>query len=317
MTALESRWGSLEPGKGFQRIDESHPLDFYIGIDISEHRILLLLLDSELRVPVQSQAIGVLCRQRQDGRWALMFSLSRPEFGPLFSHLCEDFVESCRQISDKSIAGGLILSRFERWQRLLRSGSTGLLDESAQKGLLGELLFLQQFALPTYGATAALEGWVGPLEAEQDFRYIDRIFEIKTIGPDALNVKISSAEQLDDTDRPIQLVVAVLDQTDRTDTGAFCLSDIVAELRQELRVDPGASSLFDDRLLSAGYFDRDEYSTRFYRLGRFRRFAIREGFPRIMQSLLPSGIRNVRYGLDLQACLSYEVTGTVKEPNEP
>jgi hypothetical protein len=246
-----------------------------------------------------------------------MFSLSRPEFGALFSHLCEDFVESCRRISDKSIAGELIFSRFDRWQRLLRSGSTGLLDESAQKGLLGELLFLQRFALPTYGAVSALEGWVGPLEAEQDFRYIDKIFEIKTVGPDALGVKISSAEQLDATDRPIQLVVAVLDQIDRTNTDAFCLSDIVAELRQELRIDPVASALFDDRLLSAGYFDRDEYSAPSYRLGRLRTFAVREGFPRIMHSRLPSGIGSVRYELSLQACRPFEVTDAVEESNGP
>ena len=310
MTIFEPRWGSFESGRGFQRVDEDHPLDFYIGVDISDHRVLLLVMESELHVPVQSQAIQVLCRQRQDGRWALMFSLLRPDLGVIFSHLCEDLVESSRKISDKSKAGELILSRFVYWQRLLRSGSTGLLDESVQKGLLGELLFLQRLALPVYGAISALEGWVGPLNAEQDFRYVDRIFEIKTIGPDALTVKISSAEQLDDTDRPIQLVLAVLDQTDRIDADAFCLLSIVAELRQELLSDPAASALFDDRLLSIGYFDRDEYSTRFFRFDRFRHFAICEGFPRIMQSRLSSAIGSVRYELDLQACLPYEIADT-------
>ncbi|MCX5807223.1 MAG: PD-(D/E)XK motif protein [Proteobacteria bacterium] len=313
MTTFESRWGSFGPGRGFQRVDEDHPLDFYIGVDISDHRVLLLVMESELHVPMQSQAIQVICSRRQDGRWALMFSLLRPDLGVIFSHLCEDIVESSRKISDKSKAGELILSRFVRWQRLLRSGSTGLLDESVQKGLLGELLFLRQLALPVYGTISALEGWVGPLNAEQDFRYVDRIFEIKTIGPDALTVRISSAEQLDDTDRPIQLVLVVLNQTDRTDADAFCLSSIVAELRQELLFDPAASALFGDRLLSIGYFDRDEYSTLFFRFDRFRYFAIREGFPRIVRSRLPLAVSSVRYELYIQACLPYEIVGTREE----
>jgi len=314
MTPFESCWESLEPGKGYKRIDESHPLDFYIGVDSSGLRVLLLVLDNELSVPVQSQAIQVLCRQRQDGRWALMFCLSRPELGSLFSHLCEDLVESCRQISDKIIAGNLILSRFDRWQRLLRSGSTGLLDESTQKGLLGELLFLQRFALPVYGRIAALEGWVGPLNAEQDFRYTDAIFEIKTIGPDAHKIRISSARQLDDADRPLQLVVVMLDQAGRTEAGAFCLSGLVGELRHELCLDIQASSLFADLLISAGYFDREEYGLRFFRFRHFRHFAVREGFPRIIESRLIPAIGNVRYELDLEACLPYEVQDPEKEP---
>jgi hypothetical protein len=303
---FESRWGTLEPGKGYKRVDESHPLDFYIGVDSSDNRVLLLVQDSELCVPVQGQAIHVLCRQRQDGRWALIFSLLRPEFGTLFSHLCEDLIESSRQISDKKTAGGFILSRFDRWQRLLRSGNTGLLDESDQKGLLGELLFLQRFALPIYGNLAALEGWIGPLAAEQDFRYHDAFFEIKTIGPDALRVKISSAEQLDNIDRPLQLVAVIIDQADRTNPGAFCLSGTVEDLEQKLQSDPLASSFFSDRLLSAGYYDRDEYGMRFFRFNRFRCFDVREGFPRIVRSQLTAAISGVRYELDLQACAPFE-----------
>lgn len=313
MTTFESRWESLEPGRGFKRVEESHPLDFYIGIDGSGSRVLLLIQDSELYVPLQGQAINVLCRQRHDGRWALMFALLRPELRTLFSHLCEDLIESSHQISEKSAAGSFVLSRFDRWQRLLRSGSQGLLDESAQKGLLGELQFLLRVALPIYGGMTSLEGWSGPLDAEQDFRYPDKAFEIKTIGPETTRVKISSAGQLDNIDRPLRLVVVILDPSDRTDPEAFSLSGAVAEIRERLHFDPPALSFFNDRLLSAGYLDRDEYGVRFFKLNCFRYFDVREGFPRIMQSRISPAIGSVRYEIDIQACLPYEESNTGRE----
>jgi hypothetical protein len=307
MTGIEERWASLEPGRGFTRVDETHPLDFYIGVDSTDRRLLLLVTEREPRVPTQSEAVQVYCRQRRDNRWALVFSLSRPELGSVFSYLCEDLVESSRQISDKSIAGEIVMNRFDRWQRLLRSGNTGLLDESAQKGLIGELLFMRDFALPAYGAMNTIEGWTGPLSAEHDFRFVDGIFEIKTIGAGALGVKISSEEQLDDCDRQLQLVVVVLENRDSKDENAVCLSGLVNELREELKTDHSVAVLFEDRLLSVGYLDREEYGVRFFRLERFRHFAVRDGFPRIVRSQLPSAVHNVRYEIDLRGCLPFEI----------
>ena len=63
MMPIEARWEMLEPG-GFQRIDEDHPLDFYLGMDVSGERVLLLIIQDEETVPVQSQAINVFCRKR-------------------------------------------------------------------------------------------------------------------------------------------------------------------------------------------------------------------------------------------------------------
>ncbi len=311
MTTFESKWSNLEAGKGFKRIDENHPLDFYIGTDIHGEWVLLLLIDKNVSVPTQSQAIQVFCRQRQDKRWALTFKLLRSDLGQLFSHLCKDLVESSRHIQDKSEAAEIVLVRFARWQRLLKSGHTGLLDESVQLGLLGELLFLQRFALQKYGSIIAIGGWVGPLDAEQDFRYPDNLFEVKTVGSEVLKVMISSAEQLDDADRPIQLVVMVLDHADRNDDGALCLSGVIENMRKELQHDAQSLSLFNDRLMSVGYYDREEYGIRFYQLNNIRRFTVCKDFPRIIRSQLPAGIGRVKYELDLHTCLPYTLDDNV------
>jgi hypothetical protein len=65
--------------------------------------------------------------------------------------------------------------------------------------------------------------------------------------------------------------------------------------------------LFEERLLAAGYFERDEYRRYIYSLDRFRHFNVTEGFPRIARSGLPEGIGSVFYELDLRACECFEI----------
>jgi hypothetical protein len=307
MIPFESRWELLEPGRGFQRVDEEHPLDFYLGLDVSGERVLLLVTDDDADIPTPTQAIEVFCRHRQDGRWALMFRLVRPELGRIFSHLCEDLVEFGRNMSKESRPAKAVIKRFSRWQRLLERGHDGLLDESGIRGLIGELLYLSHFALPAYGQVPALEGWVGPLDAEQDFRYPGSVVEVKSLRPSTSRVKISSAEQLEDPGCPLQLVTLTLNPSQRGDNDSFCLPDIIAGLRNRFEDDPLASSLFEERLLSAGYMEHEAYQGYVYQAGGFRHFSVREGFPRIVRSGLPAGIGSVVYELDLGACQMYEI----------
>lgn len=305
MMPIEARWEILEPG-GFQRIDENHPLDFYLGMDVSGDRVLLLIIQGEETVPVQSQAINVVCRKRHDGQWALMFRLVRSELGRLFSHLCEDLVESSRNLTDMTNPARFVLARFERWQRLLKHGHTGLLDESALRGLICELLYLRQISIPRYGLAPAIKGWLGPLDAAQDFHYPDGYCEVKSIRTGSSRVIISSADQLDVTVMPLELVAIILDPADRDSSDAFCLPDIISNMRHLLEGDPVALSTFEERLLAAGYIDSDEYRSLFFKSGKFRFFAVCDGFPRIMRSSLSSGINKVTYELDLTFCEPFE-----------
>lgn len=306
MTPFEARWETVEPGGGFRRVDEEHPLDIYIGVDVSGERVLLLVTDQDVEIPPQTHAIHVLSRTRQDGRWALMFKLVSPELGRVFSHLCEDLVEFGRNLPKDSTPGKTMIGRFVRWQRLLERSGTGLLDEPAIRGLLGELLFLSSFALPVYGAVPALEGWVGPFDAEQDFRYPDCTYEIKTVSPAATQVKISSAEQLEDPGSPFQLVLVPISTAERSSETTVTLPALISSLRERFDGDQLACSLFEERLVSAGYLDDDGYRILVYRAGTFRHFIVGEGFPRIVRSQLPAGIGRVRYELDLSACSGFE-----------
>lgn len=302
----EARWKTLEAGKGFIRVDEEHPLDFYIGMDSTGERVLLLVSDESTEVQNQTQVIQVNCKQRNDSRWALTFRLTRPELSRIFSHLCEDLVEFGRNTASVSDAAKTTMKRFLQWQRLLEKSTSGLLDESSLRGLIGELIFFENIALPAYGNVPALEGWVGPLDAEQDFRYSDAVFEIKTIYPNSMHVKISSAEQLEDIGSQLYLVTISLNSSDKTGDRSFCMLELISRLRDRFEKDVTASRLFEERLIAAGYIDHEEYAKHFFQFTGIRKFAVAGNFPRITRSSLTDGIGRVSYEVEIPFLQQFE-----------
>jgi hypothetical protein len=311
MTTFETRWREMPvhpESSAFQRVDELHPLDFYLGRESSGEWVLLLITEERPASSREYQAIHVIYRQRNDGRWALLFRLMRTELEKLFSLLCEDLVESSRNIQDPSRAASFVLARFARWQKLLEQGHSGLLDEAAMRGLIGELLFLEKQTIPSTGLREAVNGWVGPAGAARDFRFSEHEYEIKTIRTGANRVIVSSAEQLDLPMKLLDLVIVLLDEAElESHSEAFTPLGIVERLRESMESDPVALEAFEAKLMDAGFVAREEYGERAYIFRQFRMFRIGEGFPAIRRSQLPAGIGKVTWELEIQAILSFEL----------
>ncbi len=293
----------------YRRVDERHPLDLYAGISADGARQLLLISDHEPPPLKNYNAFELAKGKREDGRWSLIVELRKAEFGRLFAHLCEDLIESTRIDCSSAEAPGFVVQRIARWQRLLDRDLKGLLEEQAIRGLVGELLFLERHVIPHFGADRAVNAWQGPLDLPQDFRFPDRLVEIKSGGTGNPSVWISSAEQLDVSDTRLFLAVALIDSADSTTSGAFPVSGLVARISQSLNKFDEASKDFDDRLALAGYVDRPEYSAKWFLLHKFRFFEVTGTFPRLRRSQLDAAILDVSYRLDLNACTSFERTG--------
>lgn len=265
MKSFEQRWKELhsrptEPV--FQRVDESHILDFYLGRDICGEPLLLLLTDSKPPTFPMIQSIKISSAIRQDGRWVLILKLVYPELLRVFSHLCEDLVESSRYCEDIANGASFVLYRFLRWKRLLERGKQATLDELALRGLIGELLFMEQMCVLGHGLRESLEAWVGPSGSDQDFRFSNFWYEVKTIRPGSSSIKISSIEQLD-ADSEGKLVIVILDTANKIEPDSFTVIELIGRLRQAFSFDPAISLKFEDKLLDVGYIEQSEYSDLF------------------------------------------------------
>jgi hypothetical protein len=154
--------------------------------------------------------------------------------------------------------------------------------------------------------------WVGPLGADQDFVFEDRRYEIKTIRQGADSIGISSAEQLDVTAQQLNLVVVILDDVPVESGGAsFSALELVNRVRSLVSSIPAALDKLDERLVAAGFIEREEYGTYRFACRRIRQFRVDWNFPRLVRSALPHGIGRVTYEIRLEDCLPFEDCDTV------
>ena len=119
--------------------------------------------------------------------------------------------------------------------------------------------------------TSVIEGWVGPLEAAQDFILPVMRIETKAIQPDARVVRISSADQLY-YNGPLTLGVVTL-ATVMAESAGVTPRDVSDVVREELRSQGlhAALSVFESRLAAGGFLEAEaDLSLR----SEFRKFAI-------------------------------------------
>jgi hypothetical protein len=311
MKPIEKIWQELI-GRGrsdwpvYQRVDDTHPIDFYAGIGADGTRVLMLISAPEPAGPPSYHAFEVIKARRNDGRWTVTVELRRSEFSHVFGHLCDDLISAARTESTPDDAANFLIARIHRWQKLLSRERTGLLSIEEIRGLIGELLFLQKMCSIEKHPDAAVRSWEGPLDAPQDFRLADRFVEVKTCGPSNLNTWISSEDQLDQRTMPIVLSVAVVEPSDSLAPNSFTLSNLVTQLHDKLSHSRTALEAFEEKIKLTGYVDRQEYTQDCFAFREFRHFAVQNAFPRLARSLLPEAIVSVRYQLDLSKCRSFE-----------
>jgi hypothetical protein len=304
------RWQDLKSHgetNAHQLYDASHPLQLFFGYDVSGERIFFLISpEAPKHLPAQSESIDFRLLQRHDGLYTLILRLLKPDQDSVFNHLCWDLAESTRSCNDSTTGTAMFLERYRRWQRLLERGRAGLLSEIEVKGLIGELLFLESFLFVKYGTSAALKGWLGPTGADQDFRFDDYWYEVKTSEPGAPTVRISSLEQLD-TDKLGQLCIVFLEKAGGELQGAVSLNAMVTKIRDIVSADAEAADTFERRLDAIGYIDRREYSEDLFVLRRIRRFLVDQTFPRIRHAMVAPSITRVTYDLSIDALAYFEI----------
>lgn len=196
------------------------------------------------------------------------------------------------------------ISRLARWQAFLRRHGPAGLTLDARRGLFGELTFLRDELLPAVGGDAAVTSWKGCRGAAHDFQLPGGSVEVKTTSSVPVDLlHISNAAQLDNGGIPALFVCLI--GVDEADGGQESLPDLVSSIRTSL--DSGAAEAFDEALLEAGYLvaEEERYALPRYGVRLKVYYHIRDGFPRLTERMLPSGITDVQYVISVAACDSF------------
>ena len=300
-----------------KRVDAEQTWGFFWARSIDNKCMLVLQHDESAKPSAHLPKIRGIELLAIDGdaksRPMLIFKLEQTEQRDLFHRLCLDIMDCSSSAVTEKDAVHRAIARTWRWHHLLRGGGDNKLSTEEQKGMIGELVVLEQHLLPQLSASDAVASWQGPRGAPKDFAIGGVCIEAKSRrGGAAPHVLISSESQLDESDlEALFLHVTAVDRTPADACEGLSLTAFVERVRTAITMrDPGAAEAFDEAIAATGFRSDDDYSDELWLEGISRLYRICDDFPRITASSVSTGVHKVRYAISLVQCEPYEV-----EPN--
>lgn len=196
-----------------------------------------------------------------------------------------------------------VQTALARWRRFWGAvPREGLRDEEI-RGLFGELWFLRVWLLPN--GPSAVEHWLGPLGARNDFQWPGVAVEVKATTSVRGHVhRINGIDQLDPPDEGVLLVFSLRIREEPSSSNS--LVTLVAGIAEVLSDQPERLDLFERRLAEAGYSAAhdDRYRDARFRVIDERLYRVTEEFPRLtvgsFRSGVPVGIERIEYETNLE-----------------
>jgi hypothetical protein len=229
------------------------------------------------------------------------------ELKDIFSLFIQNILEDIEKSVTESEAIKTTLNVVSKWKKLFDKINFNGLSLEQQKGLIGELLFLNTLLDNEKTSTNAVNTWTG---TEQDFQAKDFTigsvgFEVKFTASNQPRIKVSNERQLDAEN--LSDLFLILYSTEAVKDNGISLNSIVEQTRQKISTEDERSN-FNAKLQLNGYFDEDkEHYGRMYSLKRTFVFNVTSEFPKIVKGHLPLGIYDTSYSIEISAVESFIV----------
>ena len=236
---------------------------------------------------------------KKDGTFDVIMILTASELEAYFALLCVQIIRGLSRLSGR--VDSFLNSVLSEWSSLLKG--TVQMSPEKERGLWCELHILEA-AIRRHGKEAALNAWVGPDEAPQDFVFDSAAVEVKSVFEKAAEIKISSLDQLDFAGQ-LYLTVVALYKDPRGQT----LKDKVESI-EKLLDDGHSIEYFRDTLYQVGYVPTLEKtgSDDTYCADNVDWYdASHEEFPKLNRSAISPAIYSARYSLSVAALEKFKV----------
>lgn len=301
---LESKWNSISPySGGFLLISGEYPLSLHIGYFGHEQKCFMIMNTGKDHKIFSSKAITAEYVQTGTNEFSLRFLLNYPSLDELFVKLCWDLLDSSY---NSTTPIKRLLEQYNSWRYLLQQAEDRVMPSSSQKGLIAELLYLDE-SIDKFGIEPALNAWIGPEGSDQDFVFPNEWAEVKAVSISSTEVTISSLQQLDREDDG-QLIVYFMDKTTSGGKQTISLNEVIGEIRAKIS-DLRLRNVFDCKLAKYGFLDKDaeSYKEYRYRLVEKHTFSVGHSFPRLTRKNIPVAITNAKYGINLAIIDSFRI----------
>lgn len=277
----------------YLRVDPKFRVDTYLGYNDDKQMSMVITEYGLVNKVSSSKQIDVSAKRREDGKTALEFKLLNKQYSSLFMLFCNDMITYV-EVTGKEKAISEAVKRWKYWNELFKKQTSQLLSKQEIKGLIGELIFLNKL-IDHYGSTLAVQSWMGPLSGHKDFEIKDTWYEIKSIRESALQIEISSLEQLDSNEQG-HLIIFRLEDSNPSADDTISLNRIVLETSSRIN-DMDVLDLFQNRLYSVGYFPDDAYESICFKERGMTSYRVDKNFPKLTRDNVPVQIGNSNYTL--------------------
>ncbi len=239
----------------------------------------------------------------------LVIELLTPLNRETFSCLCENLVAAVRESPSEKELVKSVVNHLEKWRNLFDKTKADGLSAEQQQGLYGELNFLCKFlSRKIVTNLQVLDYWVGMDAALRDFQGVEWAVEAKTTATNnPKEVSINGERQLDESMLSDLFLYHCSVEVSKF-TGET-LPDKVEKVRIMLKDDSPALSMFNEKILEAGYLDEqaDLYANRCYKIRDEHYYLVKDNFPRIKEEELRDGVSDVKYAIVLAMCSDYSI----------
>ncbi|MBQ3383525.1 MAG: PD-(D/E)XK motif protein [Bacteroidales bacterium] len=218
----------------------------------------------------------------------------------IFASICGNLVNSVQGVKSEKEGVRIVVTQMRKWKDLFSRKKNKALSVQEQQGLYGELVFLKKLLDSSVDKIRALSYWLGPELSSKDFQSDLWAVEVKTVGFNSgYSIIVNGENQLDESSL-VKLFLFVLTIESLQEEGQS-LPELITDIHNALEQDPLAHSLFERKLLLAGYFTSDEdlYKDRLYIIRKESFYQVTDLFPRIKRDDLREGVFDVKYSISL------------------
>jgi hypothetical protein len=229
------------------------------------------------------------------------------ELKDIFSLFIQNILEDIEKSVTEREAIKTTLNVVSKWKKLFDKINFNGLSIEQQKGLIGELLFLNTLLNNDKISANVVNTWTG---VEQDFQAKDFTLgsvgvEVKFTASKQPRIKVSNERQLDAEN--LSELFLILYSTEAVKDNGISLNSIVEQTRQRISTEE-ERSLFNAKLQLNGYFNEEkEHYGRMYSLKRTFVFKVTSEFPKIVKDQLPLGIYDTSYSIEISAVENFIV----------
>jgi hypothetical protein len=223
------------------------------------------------------------------------------ELKDIFSLFIQNILEDIVHCVTESEAITKTLNVVSKWKRLFDKINFSGLSLEQQKGLIGELLFLNYLLSNEKTSKNALHAWTGAEEEFQskDFTLGSVGIEIKFTSSKQPRIIVSNERQLDAEN--LSQLFLVLYSTEAVKDNGISLNSIIEQTRQNI-ITEDERNIFNSKLQLNGYFDEDrEHYGTMYSIKKTFTFNVSSEFPKIIKRNLHLGIYDTSYSIEISA----------------